>query len=52
MKKFTIFRVILLSGFLAGFLAACGSGDDEDKTRPAESAEVLYNDAYGKFMEG
>ena len=52
MKKHSILWVFLLSGFLAGSLTACGSADDEDKTSPAASAEVLYNDAYGKFMEG
>lgn len=33
-------------------LASCGGSKDEEKVKPAQSAEVLYNDAYSEFLAG
>jgi len=46
MKKATF--KILCTVALVIFLAACGSEDD--KTKPPEPAEKLYNEAYDQFM--
>jgi outer membrane protein assembly factor BamD len=47
MKKHSLLLVLLSSAMLF----ACGSKDDE-KAKPAQSAEALYNDAYAQFMDG
>lgn len=48
MRKTTSLLCVML---LSGALAACGDKDDE-KTKPAESAEQLYNEAYSQFTQG
>ena len=48
MKKYSILWILLLSGVLA----ACGNKDDDEKTKPAEPDNVLYNEAYDQFMAG
>lgn len=42
---------LLLLLLASTLLSACGD-KDEDKAKPAQSAEVLYNEAYAQFMAG